>query len=531
MSRRTTADLLSAYNTHPWLRQVVNRISYSVASVPWEVQRATTARAKRMMAMPRALPAQAAKIKTELRKSGELVPIEAHPMLDLIDGGSPALGGVALRQITTMQIDLAGESFWMPDWDGAGRPSAISLLSPAWVREVPRWSDVNGVYKVRLPGTAVEVDFPAALITWLRDPSPLDPYGRGAGFAGSLDDEIDADQSASKHIRGFFENNAIPPLIAFVEGLEPSQVAAFEEKWLSKTQGASKFRRPLFTGTKFEIKELSAKFSDMEIVELRRFFGDVFQEVYGVPPEILGKVRDSNRATIDAAEMIFATFCLVPRLDRLRFAYQSLADRFGDGLVVDYESPIPEDWDYKLKVYQAAPFAFTVDEWRDMASEEPLLDAEQGAMRFTPVNTQPVGSVPAADDVIPDAAADDSKQIAAVIPIDSHRIAATVVGSLHAGSMRAAAKSAALTRRINARTRVELRHAVIAGIETGDAEHRVAAVFTHAIEARATGIARTEGDAAMKRALRAAFAEQRDAALAALVTATATPTAPAASAG
>jgi len=404
-ARRTTADLLLAYNAHPWLRQVVNRISYSVASVPWELERAASKRAARMLAVPRALPAQRAKLKRELRKDGELVEVEAHPMLDLIDGGGSALSGIALRQITTMQIDLAGESFWMPDWDGAGRPSALSILSPAWVREVPRWTDPAGVYKVRMPGSAVEVDIPAALITWLRDPSPVEPYGRGVGFAGALDDEIDADTSAAKHIRGFFENNAIPPLVAFVEGLQPEQVAAFEEKWLSKTQGTAKFRRPLFTGTKFDIKELSAKFSDMELVDLRRFFGDVFQEVYGVPPEILGKVRDSNRATIDAASTIFATFCLVPRLDRLRFAYQSLADRYGDGLIVDYESPIPEDRDYKLKVFSAAPFAFTVDEWRDLADLEPMPDAADGAERFAPASTKPTDTEPVAPIVAPPAPA------------------------------------------------------------------------------------------------------------------------------
>ena len=515
--RRTTAQLLAAYETHPWLRQVVNRISYSVASVPWEVEKASSAAGVRALGPGRGMESMK-RARREMRAAGELEDVESHPMLDLMNGGNAAFDGVSLRQVTTMQIDLTGESFWMPEWNGAGQPTSVWPISPAWVREVPRWTDKSGVYKVRMPDTAVEVDIPANLLVWLRDPSPLTPYGRGSGFGASLDDEIDADQSAARHIRGFFVNNAIPPLIAFVEGLQPDQIADFEEKWLSKTQGAEKFRRPIFTGTKFDIKELSAKFSDMELVDLRRFLGDVFQEVYGIPPEILGKVRDSNRSTIDAASTIFATYCLVPRLERLKSAYQSLADRYNEGLVVSYDSPIPEDREYKLKVYVQAPYAFTVDEWRELAGEDPMEDMAEGEERYAPVNTRPIDEVPAvADPSMPTPApAPDAPP-----PEDVQEDAATAV--LHAAQaaldpqlIRDVVKSAASTRKINARTRSELRHAILAGAKSGTSRERAARVFDSAITSRASGIASKEGDPSMKAGLRIAFAEQRRAVLAAM---------------
>lgn len=523
MVRRNQAELLAAYVGHPWLRQVVNRISYAVASTPWEAYKASP-RARRSLAMPRtgSTAKMAAATKRALLKAGDLEPLETHPMLDVIERGNDAFSGVALRQITTMQIDLAGEAFWLPDMDGGGRVTKLWPLVPSWVREVPAWLDPKGAYKVRLPGSGVETSFPAELVTWLKDPSPLDPYGRGVGFAGALDDEIDADANAASHIRAFFVNGAIPPLIAMFEGLQPEQVALVEERWLAKTQGSARRRAPLFVPNKFEIKELAASFDDMQLVELREFLKAAIREVYGVPPEILGDVNDSKRATIDAADYLCARYVIVPRLDRLRFAYQCLADRSGEAVLIDYVSPVAEDAEFQLATMKAAPNAFRVDEWRAMAGVEPI-GGEEGEAFYAPTKAA-AKTASDADAEEPDAEADPTEDVdeaakaAEVIDLARERAARAidaVLDSLDAAPIRRATGDPALTRKITARTRAELR--AIAD----PSEASVARVFDHAIRSRAPGIARREGKPEIKRALRAAFAEQKATALAALACATA----------
>jgi hypothetical protein len=45
--------------------------------------------------------------------------------------------------------------------------------------------------------------------------------------------------------------------------------------------------------------------------------------------------------------------------------------------VIDYESVVQEDKEYHLKVMQARPEVFQIDEWRECAGKPPL-DEEQG---------------------------------------------------------------------------------------------------------------------------------------------------------
>lgn len=526
-TRRNAGELLEAYIGHPWLRRVVNRVSHDVASQPWEAWRATPAARRALRATAGSASARAKTLRT-LKQAGNLEPIENHPMLGLIERGCDAFDGVAVRQIATMQVDLAGEGFWLPELNPSGEPVQTWVLPPTWVCETPQAWDASSTFKVRLPQQGVEIEFPQSLIVWLRDFSPVNPYGRGVGFAGALDDEIDADQAAASHIRGFFTNNAIPPAVAFIEGLQAEEIERFEERWRQKTQGLSRFRLPMFLSKKFEIHELGQKFADMELVELRRFFASAVQQVYGVPPEILGAVENSNRATIDAADHIYAKRVLVPRLDRLRAGYQQLANRYGDGVIIDYVSPVEEDREFTLKVMQAAPYAFFDDEWRELAGQEPLPN-DEGQVRRGPTKVQPLDAeTPEAEPAAPPEADDDEtedeaeRSAAPVIafPVRPEpAVVSSVTGSISPGPLRRMLSPQA-TRRENQRTRDALRRALRAGSEP----ERIRAVFRDAIERRARLIAHREAtesgpsEARLRADLRAAFAVQERAALEALET-------------
>lgn len=65
----------------------------------------------------------------------------------------------------------------------------------------------------------------------------------------------------------------------------------------------------------------------------------------------------------------------MPRLEDIRMTLQNqLIPFFDDRLIVDYESPIIEDKEHQLKVMEAMPGAFTINEWREEASLESLGD-------------------------------------------------------------------------------------------------------------------------------------------------------------
>ena len=84
----------------------------------------------------------------------------------------------------------------------------------------------------------------------------------------------------------------------------------------------------------------------MQFEQLRRFSRETFRQAYGFPKPLLGDVEDVNRANAEAAEIVFARWLQVPRLNRWRTL---LNDDFlpafgsmGSGFVFDYENPIPQ---------------------------------------------------------------------------------------------------------------------------------------------------------------------------------------------
>ena len=51
---------------------------------------------------------------------------------------------------------------------------------------------------------------------------------------------------------------------------------------------------------------------------------------------------------------------------------ERLIPLYDDRLILDYATPIEEDREHNLKVAQAAPWALSVNEWREMMDLEPL---------------------------------------------------------------------------------------------------------------------------------------------------------------
>jgi hypothetical protein len=115
----------------------------------------------------------------------------------------------------------------------------------------------------------------------------------------------------------------------------------------------------------------------MQFTQLRQYERDTIIQVFGLPPEIVGILQNSNRATIEAADMFFSKYTLTPLLTQMRESFQKqLVPMFDDtGQVeIDFVSPIADDKDYQLAVMSAHPYAFLIDEVRAKAGEEPLPD-------------------------------------------------------------------------------------------------------------------------------------------------------------
>lgn len=339
-------ELIALYNSNLWVRSIVGKIARSVASQPWVLE----------------------------RENGERV--EKHPALDWLNAGTKKLRGRAARSVLAVHLDLAGEAFVAIGKDAGAKAMGWAPVPPHWVTNIPENVDDPGaVYEVQ-PKNGILFRIPAAQMLHIKDHDPLDPYGRGSSNAAPVRVDLDTDDATARYLAAFFKNSARPDFIVSGSKEKPlgdRDRARLEETWLSKFRGVARGYRPFFSAQPLEVRELSKSLRDNAVGELRGASKAIIAEFYGVPPEILGRLDNSNRATIDAADLIFAKHVIAPRLAMLLEGFEPFAvENFGlDGLTLRFENPVQEDRAFQLTVMQSRPTAFTENEFRALAKHKP----------------------------------------------------------------------------------------------------------------------------------------------------------------
>jgi HK97 family phage portal protein len=385
--RLGTGEMLKAYSQMPWLRAVVGKVGVSIGSTRWCLYVPVdpdSGKPYRMRRMQRANYDQREAYRKKAVEVNSLQEIEDHPLLDLLEYGNSRLDGSKLFQLTQQYLDLVGEAYWVLSFNRLRVPSAIWPLPPDWVKEIPTPEDP--VYTVRIGRN--EFKIPMNRVIAFVDPDPSDPYGRGTGLAKSLGDELETDEYTSKHLKSFFQNSARPDLIITADGLRKEDTIRMEEMWTKKLGGVFQRFKPFFMNRKVEVKEIGQSFEAMQMVDLRKHERDMIVQVFGIPPEKLGILQASNRATIQASDFFWTKDVLVPRLESIRrVLQQKLVPLFDDKLVMEYESPVVQDRDHQVKVMEAQPGAFTLNEWRALADLPSL--GEPGDIAFTNPGVQP----------------------------------------------------------------------------------------------------------------------------------------------
>lgn len=201
---------------------------------------------------------------------------------------------------------------------------------------------------------------------------------------------MESDEYAAKHIKQFFFNRAKPDFMVYPKGemnqMGPDQVDQLERKWLDRQQGFWKAFRPQFLSREVGIHEFTQNFQHLQLNELRAHSRDTSLQTYGINPEILGVLENSNRATIEGAFYAFQKLVVEPRAEFWRSEMQrKLIPDYDVRLILDYDSPVQEDREFTLKAYQAKPATVRVDEWRKMQGLPPI-GGEEGELRFQAIN-------------------------------------------------------------------------------------------------------------------------------------------------
>lgn len=338
--QRGSKELIAGYRTDPWLRACARASGQACAGV---------------------------RLRLYKGKGKARVEIEDHPLLDLLDRPNPVLSARAQRRITQTHYDLVGDAVWVKERNNRGEVVQLVPVPPHWLRTFP--GRTSATFEISWRG--VQASIRPEDVVWFHDPDPGDPFARGAGLAESLADELDTDEYASKFVKEFFYNRGSPETIASFEGANPEALKAMKAQWEAEFRGNGKSHRTLFSSGKIKVERLDTTFRDMSLVDLRAATRDIVISVWGVPPEIMGVLASSNRATIEAADLIMAKNVVKPRLEDFCDAVNMhLTPEFGDDLSLWFDNPVPEDREFKLRTTQARPSAFTDNEVRVLGGFE-----------------------------------------------------------------------------------------------------------------------------------------------------------------
>jgi phage portal protein BeeE len=391
--KRQVKQYLDTYNQMPWARAPVGRIATSISGLCWrlyyevgkdEMGRDRPIRNYRFQRM--AVGQRKSAIRDGI-DMGKIKEVESHILLDALHGGNVMLSGQACWKVSQAHMELAGETFWMKERGPMGKAVAFWPLPANWVIDTPTMN--HRFWKVSF--RAWQGEIPESEIVWFKDPDPVNPYGRGSGTAQSLGDELESDEYAAKHIKQFFFNRAKPDFMVYPKGemnnMGPEQAKDLERKWLDGNQGFWRAFRPQFLSREVGIHEFTQNFQHLQLNELRAHSRDTSLQSYGIPPEVLGIIENSNRSTIDGGFYAFQKLTLEPRAEFWRSELQQkVVGDYDPRLILDYDSPVQEDTEFRLKTYTANKATITVDEWRKLQSLPPMGEEKGGTLRFQAVN-------------------------------------------------------------------------------------------------------------------------------------------------
>ena len=424
---RGTLGYLESYDKMPWSRAIISKIGYAVASAQWRLYVTTRKREGsgrtryyRNQRLQSSVSGVRKSLITKLMLDNEIEEIADHPLLIAIERGNNFHGGASFRKLSQIYLDLTGDCFWLKERNGVGAPVAFWPLPPQWVNRTP--TQAAPVFEVTINGN--RRDIPASEIVWLNEPRPSNPYGRGSGYIQSVGDELDADEYAAQMTRHVFYNRARPDLLVTPPKESPilkeSEVERLEQNWVGRVQGVWKAFRPLFVSRALEVHKFDQNFANLQLRELREHQRDIVMQTFGIPPEILGVIENSNRSTIDAADYLFTRYVIEPRLELIRSQLQSkLIPDYDDRLILDYDSPVDVDRKGLLDAAKSSPWTLTVDEWRKL-SGLPEKEDGSGKVHIVPVNmvsTPSLASLPHTTPTTP------SQNPPAAPPNRSHQLA------------------------------------------------------------------------------------------------------------
>jgi HK97 family phage portal protein len=324
---------------------------------------------------------------------GEKEQIDEHPLIQVFQKPNPLPESTwfSMLYMTEAYLQIAGEAFWVLERSGLNQITEIWMVPPSWVDATPT---VDKRYFEVTTADGIRLNIDENDMVYFKEPNLLNPYGRGKGRARAIEDEVETDEYMAKWSKRFFYNDAKPPFVIEAPGASKPDVDRMQESWMQKFAGVKNAHKPAVLPFAGKIHQLGTNAREMDFVQSRKYLRDQANQHFRVPPELMGIIENSNRATIDAADYIFRSSVLINRLTMIEQAIQhQIINRFfeSEGIVFCFDNVIPDDKEFELKAANEglSRGAIMIDEWRQKNGYDPL-DGDAGQVFLIPATHYPV---------------------------------------------------------------------------------------------------------------------------------------------
>lgn len=330
------------------------------------------------------------------KPNGETEEVYEHQILDLIYRVNAFTTKFDHLQLTQTYLELTGECPWYLEREGKDITN-IYILRPDRMTVLFDKENIIGGYEYEISARKKELFTPDEII-FFKYPNP-DNLFRGLGTLQAAARTVDIDNFSEEWNKKFYYNSARPDGILFikVKKLTEEQRKRIKKSVNEGHRGTDKAHRMMVLSGDMDYKQLGMSQKDMDFLEQQKFSRDKILGIFGVPKAILAQTDGVNFANAKVAESIFAKWTIKPKLERLieqmnEFLVPMFPD--GDKLYLDYDTPVPEDVDIKLKGYESGlkNGYITINEVRNNEGFKPL-EGDAGDKIYLPQTLVPIGEV------------------------------------------------------------------------------------------------------------------------------------------
>lgn len=323
-------------------------------------------------------------IKVSTKGEIELVELDTHPLLDLLDRFNPFTTTSEAMYMTEAHLELAGDTFYL--LDNPNKPQNIFILQPDRVTVVP--GDMENGYRVKYyeyrPREDSEskdlIKYEPEYVIQVKNPNPNNPY-RGKSVVEASATTIDIDTLAETFLKGFFTNGATPNFALSTDSRLTEEDIKRMQADLKKNYGGrlGAFKTMILGGG---VKPVSIQQSgkEMQLIEIQNSMRDKIMALFKNTKASLGIVEDVNRANAESTLLEWKQSVIKPKMQRIVDTLNEfLVPRFGENLLLTFQDPVPEnktDDIEQVKSLMAVNVrqTMTVNEARQVMRLDPLPD-------------------------------------------------------------------------------------------------------------------------------------------------------------